>query len=341
MSYDSARGVTVIFGGEVDIGTNYLPVINDTWEWDGANWRQVVIAGDKPPPRYFPVMTYDTARRVHVLYGGYVYGREPGDTYDVPRPVTDTWEYDGAVATWTLRTTNGPSRRSLPGMTYDDARQRTVLFGGELYGATCGSTLDTCQILSDETWLWDGAQGQWQLLSPAHKPRGRDGHAMAYDSKRSIVVCLGGEVIEKHGDFAPNGYPTSETWEWNGTDWSDVSSTANFCCSRDRIDGMGYDAAREQMLTVTIVGGGTVPERYGSWAYGTGNGQFLNYVDWSNPFFLEDGSLFFPYRAVGTAVGCTFGTGTISIQSGDYAEGSMVIKKELRLEARNGPVHIH
>ena len=36
MTYDSTRGVTVLFGGSVD-GAVYL---NDTWEWDGTAWTQ-------------------------------------------------------------------------------------------------------------------------------------------------------------------------------------------------------------------------------------------------------------------------------------------------------------
>jgi len=37
LSYDSARGVTVLFGGYDDSD------FNDTWEWNGENWEKVGI----------------------------------------------------------------------------------------------------------------------------------------------------------------------------------------------------------------------------------------------------------------------------------------------------------
>ena len=36
MAYDSARGVTVLFGGGIGPNTQY----NDTWEWDGTSWTE-------------------------------------------------------------------------------------------------------------------------------------------------------------------------------------------------------------------------------------------------------------------------------------------------------------
>src|SRR5262249_47042620 len=39
MAYDSARGVTVLFGG-LDYGSSFpQPWMNDTWEWNGSAWR--------------------------------------------------------------------------------------------------------------------------------------------------------------------------------------------------------------------------------------------------------------------------------------------------------------
>jgi hypothetical protein len=39
--YDSKRGVAVLFGG-ANSCVDRTP-LNDTWEFDGANWRQVVV----------------------------------------------------------------------------------------------------------------------------------------------------------------------------------------------------------------------------------------------------------------------------------------------------------
>src|SRR5439155_1054868 len=63
MTYDSARGVTVLFGGFSPIGYR----LSDTWEWDGQNWTQR-SAANTPPARWGHTMVYDTI--VHRVHGG-------------------------------------------------------------------------------------------------------------------------------------------------------------------------------------------------------------------------------------------------------------------------------
>src|SRR5688572_27189124 len=52
MSYDSARGVTVLFGGSALANTdNSFSRSNaETWEWDGSAWTQFPVSG--PSPRF-------------------------------------------------------------------------------------------------------------------------------------------------------------------------------------------------------------------------------------------------------------------------------------------------
>jgi glyoxylase-like metal-dependent hydrolase (beta-lactamase superfamily II) len=133
MAYDARRQRVVAFGGRGGGG--------ETWEWDGRAWSRVSTSG--PPPRDHHAMTYDARRGRIVLFGG---GRQLPNG-DFPRDTTgawlrDLWAWDGA--TWTQLATDGPpSRGGLPGLTYDAARDRLVLFGG---GNLTG------------TWEWDGAQ---------------------------------------------------------------------------------------------------------------------------------------------------------------------------------------
>ncbi len=134
MAYDSARGVTVLFGGGI-AGQAFA----DTWEYDGADWTQVTPTVS-PPARAGHAMVYDAARGVVVLFGGY----GEGDT------LNDTWEYDGV--TWHLVTpTLSPSPRTYHAMTYDAARGVVVLYGGAR--PTGGSFGDTSE--------YDGAS--WSL----------------------------------------------------------------------------------------------------------------------------------------------------------------------------------
>src|SRR5262245_47773942 len=60
MAYDSARKVTVLFGGWD--GTSD----NGTWEWDGSAWTPRITSA--PLSRYDHAMVYDSVRGVTVLF---------------------------------------------------------------------------------------------------------------------------------------------------------------------------------------------------------------------------------------------------------------------------------
>jgi len=332
MSYDPVKRVTIMFGGRV--GTNgSSPNSGILWEWDGQDWREVPSVGQHPRPRFGHKMVYDRARGVHVLFGGEVYDRDPGETYDTLRPVAETWEYDALACTWTLRATNGPARRSSFDMAYDALRNRTVLFGGRLRDAP---TL--AASYANDTWTWDGGAGVWQKMSPQLPPPGSAGHAMAFDSTRGVVVLLGGTfVLEDYTESIVTAQSAS-TWDWNGVEWHPLIG-ADFCCG---ISGhtMVYETARQQLLLFENTGN-SINDPMRTWIATTGNGQPLNYVDGSAPFIIEDGSASHPFHTFHQAVRCTMGGSTISIRGGDYAEGALSITKQLTLTVHNGPVSIH
>ncbi|MBW2993732.1 hypothetical protein KY317_04120 [Candidatus Woesearchaeota archaeon] len=68
---------------------------------------------------------------------------------------------------------------------------------------------------------------------------------MVYDSSRNVVVLFGGESSQGC-DF------NNETWEYNGTDWTQVYPD-NAPSARGQI-AMAYDSAREK----TVLFGGQV-----------------------------------------------------------------------------------
>jgi hypothetical protein len=147
MAYDSGRGRTVLYGGR-----SSTAFLNDTWEWDGANWTQMADAG--PPARSGAAAAYDAERNQTVIFSG-----SNGDP--------DTWGWDGS--NWTLLADGGPPWRASSAMAYDSNRQRCVLFGGP-----------SSSILGD-TWEWDGAA--WTQMAETG-PQARSFHSMAYDSGR-------------------------------------------------------------------------------------------------------------------------------------------------------------
>jgi HYR domain/Galactose oxidase, central domain len=83
MAFDSQRGKTRIFGGD-HVAPFSLGPVNDTWEWDGANWTQDVTAA-APSPRAGHSMAYDSGRGKSIVFGGTDEGF-PGVFYN------DTWE---------------------------------------------------------------------------------------------------------------------------------------------------------------------------------------------------------------------------------------------------------
>ena len=187
MAYDSARGVSVLFGG---YDANGQP-LGDTWLRDGSQWQQAFPASS-PSPRYGHEMAYDEAREVVVLYGG---SSGSGGTI-----LGDTWEWDGL--TWTLRSAAGsPGPRLYHAMAYDFAQNRVMLYGGA--GAS--------GVVNGDSWEWTGAT--WILVAAnGAGPGARFWTAMAADPTRQRVVLFGG-ATNGPGNF-------DDTWEWNGANWS-------------------------------------------------------------------------------------------------------------------------
>ncbi|MCA8967768.1 MAG: peptidase S8, partial [Planctomycetes bacterium] len=212
LAYDTARGRVVLFGGYDPALGNY----NDTWEWDGANWIERFPAV-RPPVRNSHALVYDAARGRVLLFGGKNF-----TDYD------DTWEWDGTNWTQLIPTTRPPAR-SGHALAYDAARGRVVLFGGEQTCFGCGRLADT--------WEWDGTN--WTQRRPAVSPSLRMGHALTYDAARSRVVLFGGR------DVGPSGGASDDTWEWDGTNW-----TERFPATRPDARGwygLTYDLARTRV----------------------------------------------------------------------------------------------
>ena len=133
---------------------------------------------------------------------------QPSPSSRAPGLRADTWTWDGAA--WHAAIAGGPSPRYAAALAYDAEHKSYVLFGGQ-----------TGKGSSDETWLWDGHR--WTMADPSHKPSARQAAAMAYDPEQKVVVLYGGLVQDK-----AEGTPASDTWTWDGSDWtalSDLSDT--------------------------------------------------------------------------------------------------------------------
>ena len=94
-------------------------------------------------------------------------------------------------------------------MAYDSARNRVVLFAGQ-----AGFFTDSVPLATPGSGT--GKNGSKRSTTG---PGPRWGHAMAYDSLRGKVVMFGG-----YRDL--QSQVRSDTWEWNGTEWSQVVSSS-------------------------------------------------------------------------------------------------------------------
>jgi hypothetical protein len=193
MAWDPKLNAMLLFGGSV--GEHGQP--RDTWTWNGSSWRKL-DAGVGAPPGGGAAMAYDVLHREMVLVVA------PGPQGTV---TTKTWSFDGTR--WKERPTEGQpapegSRFSLM---FDPSNQ--VILAASL---RCGST--TC---ASETLTWDGSR--WRKLTPPHEPDPSAYMEVLRDPASHRILLL------TEGSTPPGVPAPTETWSWNGQDWTRVGRT--------------------------------------------------------------------------------------------------------------------
>jgi hypothetical protein len=185
---DFKRGKVILFGGEAQTGITYSE-LNDTWEWDGTNWKQL-MPPTSPSIRQMHSMAWVPPFEAILLFGGY--GSATG-------LIPQTWSWNGS--TWTqltplLQPVNGTGQA----MAWSAPDSEIVLFDGN-------------QGPGDpppETWTWDG--GSWtkrpELKSLSESPRLNRGHAVASSS--------GGAILW-------GGNNDGTTWRWRQGAWNTMN----------------------------------------------------------------------------------------------------------------------
>jgi hypothetical protein len=120
---------------------------------------------------------------------------------------------------WTQKEDIGPAPRVGHTMTYDSARSRTILFGGD---ALAGAFLN-------DTWEWNGEY--WTQIADIGPGPRRD-HALCFDVARNTALLFGGTSARG---------PLGDTWSWNGEDWTQLEDSGP---SARAGHAMVFDAAR-------------------------------------------------------------------------------------------------
>lgn len=207
--YDRARQRVVLFGGENSFGFQ-----DETWEWDGGNWllRNPL---HRPTARNGGAYAYDPIRRRTVVHGGWNGTR-----------LGDTWEWDGND--WT-QGASGPAPRSDHLMAYDEGRTRIVLYGG----------YNDVSLFLGDTWEYNGAS--WTVVVTNGSPGPLADPGFVYDRGRGRVVLFGGNP-----SFAlPR---TNQTWQFDGTTWTNLTSQLAHAPSGRWVAQMAYDEARGRVV---------------------------------------------------------------------------------------------
>jgi len=214
MAYDPATHYVLLFGGYGELGLGPWVFFQDTWEYSGGHWKQLVAnttctPTTCPSPRAGAMLAYDASEHGMILFGGYRY--TPAITII---SFSDTWLFAGGH--WTnLSATAGtpPSPRFAGSMVWDSYDNYVLLFGGILSPV----------VSAGDTWKFDGT---WTNLtgSVGTAPNPRDGAAIA-NSPSGYIMLFGGE----HGgvlwsDVGGCSYSLVAFWFFAGK-WSQMAIT--------------------------------------------------------------------------------------------------------------------
>jgi hypothetical protein len=130
-----------------------------------------------------------------------------------------TYSWDGS--SWTLVTSSGPPVTGHGQIVYDFATDQLLYFD-QTYGYT---------------YSWNGSS--WLELTPSDTPPVRYGAALGYDEATDQLLLFGGFGLNQ-------GEQLNDTWNWNGTNWVELSPTDS--PSARIYTSLAYDNATGQLL---------------------------------------------------------------------------------------------
>lgn len=230
-----------------------------TYEYDGSSWTAVTTS-PAPTARTYPVLVPDPAGGGLLLFGGV--------SAATGAALNDTWRYQPATRTWVQL--NPPSAPS----------------GTWTWRAAADTTRGVVVLVSYlGTWEWDGST--WTDRGPGAGTPPLYAYAVAYDVGRRRVVLFGGARLS-------NGSLASETWEYDGSSWSQVSQNSGPAA---RIDHslVYHDAAG---VTLAFGGRGMSGRLSDVWAWYDGSWSQVPVCDSTVPLRWFDHAAYDPLRKV-------------------------------------------
>jgi hypothetical protein len=160
MYYDQTRETVILLGGSFyDSETAKNVFFDDVWEWDGSNWKEIVIEQSRRTSSN--AIVFDPFLQSPMLMDG-----------------EGLWTWQGTQ--WIpLDFPRMPAKRWGSRLVYSPSAQEIVLFGGYEGEQTF-----------DDTWVHDG-QSWRPIISKSH-PSARNGHVMFFDQTRRTIMLFGG-----------------------------------------------------------------------------------------------------------------------------------------------------
>ena len=152
MVYDSVHQRMVLFGG-YSVGLLDGDQTNDTWVYDGFDWKQI-FTDTVPPENEQHGMAYDSARNRVIMFGGW---GGPGDTWEFIDEVSPLEQVDGTLRVIDYAIENGTLEGSGPG-TSSNGRLGSLINMIENAGALFdnGFTSRACMQLRSAQQKTDG-----------------------------------------------------------------------------------------------------------------------------------------------------------------------------------------
>jgi hypothetical protein len=176
--------------------------------WNGSTWR---TWHNGPSSRYLTSSTFDPVRQNIIVAGGSLNGGGGPGT-------NETWTYNGA--SWT-RAANLPGALSDYTSAFDTVRSRMVIVGR-----------------GGNMFAFDGTG--WSAPVVTGFPSDRMDFQVAYDSSRDRLVMFGGL-------FSPTNTVYNDTWESNGSTWTQRTDLAGTPPIRS-LHAMCYDPVRQRVV---------------------------------------------------------------------------------------------
>ena len=177
-----------------------------------------------PAPRIGAAMSYDPATRSVLLFSGVTWEEAPCPNGTIGNRIfQDMWSWDGVR--WSqMHPSVLPPGRSRGAMTYDQARNTTILVGG-------GDPNSDPQ--RSDTWAWRG--GTWTDVTTAQNPYGGP---TAYDPALGSVVLFRRSILA-----------------WNGSTWVDHAAAHQ---PLGGVPVIAYDAINKKLLVFMAASPGVI-----------------------------------------------------------------------------------